>query len=294
MAINSVKLTLNGQDYLLTYDSVSGKYKATVTAPAVSSWNVESDHKYHGVVTAEDAAGNEAVATVSDFSALGLRVLEKVAPLIGVTYPSDGAFIINPAPTIQWTVTDAGSGIDASTIGIKIDNGSVITAGITKTAITGGYSCEYTSAALSDGQHTLAFYADDNDGNSAAATSSVFTVDTVPPTLNITSPADGFITNDDECVVAGSTNDTTSGSVVVTVNGSPVTVENGEFSTTIRLAEGANTITVIATDAAGQTTTIVRSVTLDTVAPIITGVTLTPNPVDAGATYVIEVTVTDQ
>ena len=40
MAINSVKLTLNGQDYLLTYDSVSGKYKATVTAPAVSSWMV--------------------------------------------------------------------------------------------------------------------------------------------------------------------------------------------------------------------------------------------------------------
>ena len=294
MAINSVKLTLNGQDYNLTYDSVSGKYKATVTAPSVSSWSVESDHKYHGVVTAADVAGNETIATVSQFSSLGLRVLEKVAPVISVTYPSEGAYIINPAPTIQWTVSDSGSGVDASTIGIKIDSGSVITSGITKTAISGGYSCEYTPAtALSEGGHTLTFSASDNDGNAATAVSVSFSIDTVPPVLNITSPADNSITNNSSCTVAGTTNDSTSGAVNITVNGSPVTVENGAFSTTIQLAEGVNTITIVAIDAASKTTTITRTVTLDTAAPVITAVTLTPNPVDAGATYVIEVTVTD-
>ena len=294
MAISSVKLTLNSQDYNLTYDSASGKYKATVTAPSTTSWNANADHKYHGVVKATDAAGNEVTATITDFASLGLRVLEKTKPSISVTYPSAGAYIINSRPTIQWTVTDAGSGIDSSTVGIKIDSGSVITSGITKTATSGGYTCEYTPAtALSEGSHTLTFSVSDNDGNAANATTVTFSIDTVPPVLNITSPADNSITNSVACTVAGTTNDSTSGAVSITVNGSPVTVNNGSFSTTINLTEGSNTITIVATDAAGKTTTVTRTVTLDTAAPIITAVTLTPNPVDAGATFVIEVTVSD-
>lgn len=294
MAISTVQLTLNGQTYNLTYDSASGKYKASLSAPAATSWNAESDHKYHGSVVATDAAGNATTATVSDFASLGLRVLEKIAPSISVTYPSANAYIINPTPTIQWTVSDAESGVDSSTIGVKIDSGSVITSGITKTAISGGYSCEYTpGSALSEGAHTLTFSAADNDGNSASAVSVNFTIDTVPPVLNITSPADNSITNQTVCTVAGSTNDTTSGAVVITVNGSPVTVENGEFSTTVNLTEGSNTITIAATDTAGKVTTITRTVTLDTIAPVISAITITPNPVDAGATYIIEVTVTD-
>lgn len=35
------------------------------------------------------------------------------------------------------------------------------------------------------------------------------------------------------------------------------------------------------------------NLTLDTQAPTITAITLTPNPVDAGKTYVVTVTVTD-
>ncbi|WP_049995729.1 hypothetical protein [Anaerostipes hadrus] len=52
-------------------------------------------------------------------------------------------------------------------------------------------------------------------------------------------------------------------------------------------------VTVKATDEAGKTTTITRTVTLDTTAPVIKSVTLTPNPVDAGKTFIISVEVTD-
>lgn len=295
MAISAVQLTLAGQTYNLTYDSTSGKYKASITAPSTSSYNAESDHKYHGTVKATDAAGNETTATVNDFSALALRVLEKTKPSVSVTYPSAGAYIISSLPTIQWSVTDAGSGIDSGSISIKIDSGSAITSGITKTAITGGYSCEYTpGSALSEGSHSVTFEVSDNDGNAADSVIVTFAVDTVPPTLNISSPADNSITNNASCTVAGTTNDATSSPVTVTVNGSAVTVDNnGAFSTTVNLNEGSNTITIVATDAAGKTTTITRTVTLDTQAPVITAVTLTPNPVDCGATYVIEVTVSD-
>ena len=52
-------------------------------------------------------------------------------------------------------------------------------------------------------------------------------------------------------------------------------------------------LTVIATDKAGKSTTVTRNVTLDTGAPTIRSVTMTPNPVDAGKTFIISVEVTD-
>jgi hypothetical protein len=295
MAINTVQFTLNGQTVNLSYDSASGSYKGTVTAPGTTSWNANDDHKYHGTVKVTDTAGNSVTATVTDFSGLALRVLEKTKPTIGVTYPTAGAYITNSKPTIKWTVADADSGIDASTISIQIDGGAAVTDGITKTAAANGYTCEYTpSSALAEGSHTFTFAVSDNDGNGAAATSVTCTIDTVPPTLNLTSPADGAITNVSSLTVTGTTNDATSSPVTVTVNGTAVTVgSDGGFTTNLTLSEGSNTITVVAKDAAGKTTTVTRTVTLDTGIPTITSVTLTPNPVDAGATYIVTVTVSD-
>lgn len=60
------------------------------------------------------------------------------------------------------------------------------------------------------------------------------------------------------------------------------------------LKEGENTITIVATDSAGKSTTITRKVTLNTSAPEFESVTLTPNPVDAGKTYKISVKVTSK
>ena len=68
---------------------------------------------------------------------------------------------------------------------------------------------------------------------------------------------------------------------------------DGSFTKDLTLANGTNTITVVATDSAGKSTTVTRTVTLDTAAPVIKSVTLTPNPVDCGKTFVISVEVTD-
>jgi hypothetical protein len=301
MAIQTVTFTLNGVTTTLTLDSSSGNYKGTVTAPSTTSYNQNTTadgdlaRKYHGTVTATDTAGNSTTATTANFSTLALRVKEKTAPTISVTYPTASAYITNSKPTIKWTVTDSGSGIDTSTISIKIDSGSAVTSGITTTATTNGYTCQYTpTSALSEGSHTITFNVSDNDGNAATAKSVTFTVDTVPPTLNVSAPSDGYVTNNATLTVSGTTNDATSSPCTVTVNGTSVTVgSDGAFTTTVKLSEGSNTITVIAKDAAGKTTTVTRTVTLDTVAPTITAITLSPNPVDCGATYVVTVTVSD-
>lgn len=166
---------------------------------------------------------------------------------------------------------------------------------ITKTAVTGGYNCSYTPAtALTDGSHTIRFDASDYDGNAASQKSVTFKIDTVPPTLSVTSPSDGYVTNKSTITVSGTTNDATSSPVTVTVNGASVTVDsNGAFSTTVTLSAGTNTINIVAKDSAGKTTTITRTVKYDPNPPKITAASVTPNPVDAGKTYVISVTVTD-
>jgi len=297
MSVQTVKATINGQEYTLTYNSSSGKYEATVTAPSKSSFNLTGGY-YPVSVTATDDAGNTTTVTSAD-STLGERlrlvVKEKVVPVTTITYPSAGAYIISSKPTIKWKVTDDDSGVNADSASVKIDNGTAITSNISKTAITGGYEFSYTpTTALGDGEHTIAINVKDNDGNSAVQKTVTFTIDTVAPVLTINSPADGYITNDSTVTVSGVTNDATSTPVTITVNGSTVTVNSdGTFSKAVTLNEGANTITVVAKDAAGKTTTVTRTVTLDTGAPSFVSVSITPNPVDAGNTYVISVSVTD-
>lgn len=301
MAVQSVSAVINGQTVNLTYNSSTGNYEATVTAPSTSSYT-QTGHYYPVTVTATDDAGNSTTVDDTDQtlgSSLRLQVTEKVAPVITITSPTSGSYIISNQPTIQWTVTDDDSGVDDSTISITLD-GTEYTSGITKTAITGGYSCSFTPAsALSDGAHTASFAASDHDGNAATVKSTTFTVDTVPPVLSVTAPEDNSITNVAAVTVTGTTNDVTSSPVTLTVQlnsgeAEEVTVgQDGSFSKSLTLALGSNTITVVATDTAGKSSTVTRTVTLDQSAPVISAVTITPNPVDAGQTYIISVTVTD-
>lgn len=303
MAIKSVQYVFNGTTYTLKYNQSTGSYDATVTAPQKSSYS-QPEHKYGGKVIATDDAGNQTTVDEKDSTFgddLKLRVLEKVAPVITITYPTAGALIINNKPVIKWKVTDDDSGVNPATIGITIDSGSEITGdSIKKTAITGGYSCEYTPASvLADGNHTVKLDAADYDGNSAVQKSVSFKVDTVAPTLTITAPTDGLTTNNSACTVSGKTNDATSSPVKVTVklnSGSAQTVTvnaDGTFSKALTLSSGENIITVVATDSAGKSTTVIREVTLDTGAPVFESIKLTPNPVDGGATFIISVKVTD-
>ena len=122
-------------------------------------------------------------------------------------------------------------------------------------------------------------------------------MDTVPPTLNVTSPADGLITAASSVTVAGTTNDATSSPVVITISlngtdqGTIPVGTGGTFSKVVTLKEGSNTIIVKAKDAAGKESSVTRTVTLDTSVPKIKAATITPNPVDTGKTMVISVTI---
>lgn len=299
MAVKTVQVVINGQTHTLTYNATTKKYEATITAPSTSSYN-QNGHYYNVKVKATDEAGNSVTKDATD-TTLGssLQLKEKVAPVISITAPSSSAKLTNNKPVINWTVTDADSGVNPSTIKLIIDS-QTITTGITKTQSGKNYTCSYTpTTALSDGTHTIKVSASDYDGNVATQKSVTFTVDTVPPELSVSAPVDNLVTNQSSLVVKGTTNDVTSSPVTLTIklNGeTEQTVEvgsDGSFTKTLTLVTGENTIVITAKDGAGKTSTVTKKVVLDQTAPVIQSVTISPNPVNAGATYTISVEVTD-
>lgn len=300
MAVKTVQVIINGITTDLALDASTGEYKKTLTAPSKSSWNNNSGHYYPITVKATDTAGNTATLNDADPDLGKLDVNEDIAPVSIITAPTEGQRLVNAKPTVTWTVTDNDSGVNSGTIGITIDNGSKVTAGISKTAITGGYSCSYPIAtALSEGSHVIKVDAQDYDGNNAVQRVVNIIVDTIPPQLSITSPTNNLVTKTATLAVSGTTDDATSKPCIVTVqlnNGTAQEIpvgSNGAFSTNITLVEGTNTIKVVSTDKAGKSTPITRTVILDTKAPVIGPVKLSKNPVSTGETFTISVTVTD-
>lgn len=307
MAVSTVKVTISGQTYDLTYNSTSGKWEKTIIAPSITSYNVNGGHYYPVQVQAIDEAGNTTTKDDSDGTLganLKLIVKETTKPTITITAPSSGAKLTTASPTIIFQLRDEanGSGIKISSLALKIDGGSAIgntATGMTCTEVTNGYDCTYVcQSALSEGSHTITIDIQDNDGNTATTSSTTFSIDTVPPTLNVSNPVDGLITNNASLTVSGTTNDVTSSPVTVTItlNGvdqGPVAVNAGSFSKSITLATGSNTIVIRSTDSAGKYSEVSRTVILDTTPPTISAVTITPNPVNGGSTFTISVTVSD-
>lgn len=299
MAIAQVRAQVNGTWHTLTYNEGNGRWEATINAPGATSYNQPGGY-YNVTVEATNTAGTVGTADASTLDGLKFYVEETVAPVITIISPSDGAYVSNAQQPVIFTVVDeaGGSGVDLDSIVVKLDNTEVASSTITHSEIANGYQFTYTpDSAMGDGSHTVSVNASDNDGNAATEKSTTFKVDTVPPTLNVTSPTEGLVTAAASLTVTGTTNDATSSPVVITIklnnaDQGQVTVQsNGAFNKTVTLTEGANTIVVTATDAAGKTSTVTRNVTLDTSVPVIQSATITPNPADTGASVIISVVI---
>lgn len=303
MAISRVRVQINGTWTNLTYNSSTGAYEATITAPSTTSYNKTGGY-YPVTVEATNTAGT--VTTVNDSHAtLGssckLRVQEKVKPTVTIVSPTSGARVTSNKQPVVFNVVDesGGSGIDIQSVIVQLDDREQNELTLEKTAITNGYRYTFIpGVALDDGEHRFSAQVSDNDGNTSNRVDTIFTVDTVAPTLNITSPVEGLLTASTSIVVAGTTNDATSSPVTLTMaldsgTAQAVTVaSNGGFTKTFtNLSHGNHKIVIVAKDAAGKTTTVTRNIIVDTSIPVISKITITPNPADAGSTMKISVVV---
>lgn len=133
---------------------------------------------------------------------------------------------------------------------------------------------------LDEGRNVLVVQAWDAAGNPATV-AAVVTLDTVPPTLTVTSPADGALVNSNGVRVIGSWTD----APIVTINDIPVSTSNGDFDEQVGLAEGANELVVVAQDDAGNRVEVRIQVFRDTLAPDLS-VSLPATPLQTNASVI--------
>ncbi len=277
--------------------------------PAESSANLPGG--YYGVqIIAADEAGNETEINQEDGtwgSQLQLTAYESVKPTATITYPSADSRINTCTPTITAQLRDNDSGVDPATLDLRINGGSKITQGapgLTLTPVEGGYDLSYAvPTALDEGQTTISVGVSDMDGNAADPASITCTIAVTAPTISLSSPAEGLVTNQAAVQITGITSDDqlTSVTLTVTVNGhdqGPVTVDGqtGAFALQANpshMQEGANVIKVKVVDATGLEAEITRNVVLDTIPPRIVEVIGVTDRVHVGAPFVIRVKVED-
>ena len=117
--------------------------------------------------------------------------------------------------------------------------------------------------------------------------------DTEAPVLIVSTLSDSSWTSNGTLNVSGEASDNGSGLQGVTVNGSAVTLTDGVFSKAVSLTtgnNGANVITVIATDNAGNATTNTRTINYDPNVPIVT----IDQPVDNIKTNIATITISGE
>lgn len=316
MALKKLTALVQGNTVELTLNSSTGYYEATCTAGTDSSFNQSGGYFPVGM-TAEDTAGNKSTID-SSHSTLGgnirLFVYEQNKPTITITSPTAGAYVTDTTkPEITFKIVDNStqasgySGINKSSVVLKVNGTAVANSKITFTETTGGFIGKYTPETdLADGEVTITVDCKDNDGNAATTATITFRVDNLAPSLDVTAPADGLETNQSSVTVTGTTNDVNKPvTVTIKLNGvdcGAVTVNSdGSFSKVINLTQqGSNTIVVTATDASGKSTSQTKTVKYSTTAPVFTDVEIiyngkkvdSTNKVPAGAVYTIRCKVT--
>lgn len=220
------------------------------------------------------------------------RGCDAIAPVISTPQPADGALlaVVRPSLSAAFADNSGGSGVDAASVRVTLD-GSDLTAACSVTAT--GVACNLTSD-LTDGMHTAMVAVADLAKNPASY-SWRFTTDTTPPQVTVTSPQSGQNLGNPLVTVTG-TVDNTAATVTVTSTSpsagtTTATLTGLTFSAAdVPLTEGANTLTIVAVDQAGNRSTAPLAVTLDTSLPV---VTITA-PVDGSFTNVPTATVSGQ
>ena len=119
-----------------------------------------------------------------------------------------------------------------------------------------------TAVTLNQGANTITVAAADLAGNVSVDSRTIHFDDTLPEIV-FTAPADGVSVATDHVTVSGTVDDSAS----VTVAGIPADTQGTSWSATVSLAKGLNTLTVAATDLAGNQATAKRSVFFDSEAP---------------------------
>jgi len=112
--------------------------------------------------------------------------------------------------------------------------------------------CPPTQTVVTEGANqVVAALAHDAIGNNAGATV-VLNIDETPPEVSINSLASNSTVSPPIVDITGSVTDNLSGPASASCNGAPAAIQANAFTCSVTLDQGTNTITVVATDVAGN------------------------------------------
>ena len=214
-------------------------------------------------VVASDSLGNE------NRKVLSIVVFDSTPPTSGIAYIKSPT---NSLTGITGTANDDISGVKKVEICItRGSDGYYLTGSAWSSAETwltanGTSAWSYSWTPEEDSVYTIKSRATDNANNvETPSPGTAFTYDKTPPTLTNIKPSNNTKTISQTITVSGETD-----GVSVTVNGAPVNMENGKFSTAVKIGTGKNVIIIVATDSAGninQTTIVVKRISDEWVPP---------------------------
>ncbi len=198
-------------------------------------------------VTVDTQGANQMVSGTAIDTA-GLSATTSVTLNLDLTSPTISA-LLSPAPnSAGW------------------NNGNVMVSFSCSDALSGIAVCPASQTVSTEGISQISGTAVDKAGNSSQ-TAAFVSIDTTPPVISISSPANGSTVSSSSLTVSGSVSDAGSGVAGVLCDGAAATFGGGAFSCNVTLNSGSNTVQVVATDAAGNSTPANLSVTLSVSQP---------------------------
>lgn len=243
-------------------------------ATTLSAYSFSEDGVYQVTIQAVDAAGNSAVKTIS-------FTIDRTAPVLSMSGVSAGAYSSTPV-TVHFQSVE--SFFETNDVKINVERklaGSTFGRAIdfSNTGKTSSVSNTFTE----DGDYTITFSATDGAGNIAATQTLSFTVDCTAPSVTVRGTTDYFVTKD-AVKLDFSVTEAYYETNTVQIQGTRRTVEGKTLSLNISgwsntgmtsglsrefTEDGYYTITITATDKAGNSKSQTVHFTIDTTPPVI-------------------------
>jgi large repetitive protein len=202
-----------------------------------------------------------------NLASTGVTLKDITAPLLTVLAPAAGTAYTGDV-SLSAIASDDASGVD--NVEWQLDGGDWKPLPLADPS-SGRYAAAWTPGAADQGTHSIRFRATDRSKNASAPVAVTFSwgsaTDTMGPVLTVSTLSDGSYTNNDILNIAGTVSDDTAVKALQ-VNGADVVVNaDGSFSYALPLLSGANTVSVTATDLAGNQSKNDRTIILDQTAP---------------------------